>query len=64
MLKLILIPTRQDLLLIESLPQNTVLLCRAILLLGEVRSKELWLEAALKLNTDYEFGDLAPEGIV
>ena len=31
---------RQDLLLIESLPQNIVLLCEAILLLGEV-SKEL-----------------------
>ncbi|KAA0050960.1 Cysteine-rich RLK (receptor-like protein kinase) 8 [Cucumis melo var. makuwa] len=66
-LKLILILTGQDLLLKESLPQDTVLLCKAILLLGEVRSKELWLEAVLKLIQGYEFedlrGDLAPEGL-
>lgn len=31
-------------------PKNTTPLCWAISLLGEARSKELWLEVALKLN--------------
>ena len=50
--KLILILTGQDLLLIESLPQDTVLLCGEILLLGEVRSKEQGFTGrALEPNT-------------
>ena len=49
-LKITLILTSQNLLLIESLPQPTVLLSGAILLLGAVKSKELQLEAVLKPN--------------
>ncbi|TYK19833.1 Copia protein [Cucumis melo var. makuwa] len=50
-LRPILTLTVQGLLLIENPPRDIASLCGAILLLGEVRSKEMWLKAALKLNT-------------
>ena len=43
--------TGQNLLLIENPPWDTQPLCGTISLLGEARSKKLWLKGVLKLNT-------------
>ncbi|KAA0057741.1 putative mitochondrial protein [Cucumis melo var. makuwa] len=48
--------TEQGLSLIENPPQDIAPFCGTILLLEEVRSKESWLEAALKPNKGLSLG--------